>query len=421
MSNVGNLRLHSLEARSSDDSPIRLAILAMNPVPYHSTLYRSICSAPEFDGKVIYLDTVGLEGIYEKDFGTKIEWDIPLLDGYDFEFVSNYARNKESGAFSRINPGLPGVLKRGRFDAILIQGYSIVSFWVALFAARRLGTKVIWRGEVTLKHGDTSRGIRRRVRDAIVKSFLKRCDAVMYTCAGNRDFLLHHGISNEELHPFLCAVDNDRFRAEFKRYAPQSTQIRRELGIPEGNVIVLFCGRLTQRKRPFDVLEAIQKAGSRQLSFVIMGDGPQRGELLDAARTCDIHTVFLGFVNQSEISRYYTIADVFCLLSEYDPSPKALNEAMNCMLVPVVSDTIGTAGDLVIDGETGFQVALGDTDEVAARIAQLRDNGEMRQRMAERSLERVSHFSFASDVAGLEAACRAALQGRRVPPSSADV
>lgn len=400
--------------------PIKLAILAMHPVQYHAPLYRSICNAPAFDCKVIYLDNVGLKGIYEKEFGTKIEWDVPLLEGYDYEFVKNRAWNNESGVFSRINPSLPAVLKRGHFDAILIQGYSIISFWVALFAARRLGIKVIWRGEVTLKPSDTTRSMRTRVRNTLVRNFLKRCDALMYTCTGNKAFLVNFGFHEENLYPFLCAVDNDYFQAEFARYAPQTARIRRELGIPDENIVVLCCGRLTVRKRTFDVLEGLRKAGSRGCSFVIMGDGPQREQLLEFARSHGIHTIHLGFVNQSKISRYYTIADIFCLPSEYDPSPKALNEAMNFGLVPIVSETIGTSLDLVIDGDTGFRVALGDTDAIAAHIVQLRDDGVTRRRMAERARVHISSFSFAANVAGLEAASRAALKGKTTSPRPAD-
>lgn len=152
--------------------PIRLAILAMHPVQYHSPLYRNICNAPAFDGQVLYLDTLGLEGLYDAEFDTVVEWDIPLLEGHAHEFLRNRAWNNQGGFFSRINPGLSAALKRGRFDAILIQGYSILSFWIALLAARRHGIKVVWRGEVTLKPSDTATGPRQRARNAMVRSFL---------------------------------------------------------------------------------------------------------------------------------------------------------------------------------------------------------------------------------------------------------
>lgn len=405
-----DLTLRDSCAATRRRDPIKMAIIAMHPVQYHSPLYQTICNSPAFDGRVIYLDKVGLEGSYDKEFATIIEWDIPLLERHAYEFLKNHSWNNQGGFFSRINLGLFAAVERGGFDAILIQGYSILSFWIALFASRNRGIKVVWRGEVTLKPSDKSSGARQRIRNAMVRSFLKRCDAVMYTCTGNKEFLVHHGLPEEDLFPFYCAVDNHFFRAEYARLAPQSAELRQSLGIPEDNMVVLFCGRLTERKRPKDVLEALRRAGSNGLTFLIMGDGPQRSEILEFARLHGVHTVHLGFVNQSQISQYYTIADIFCLLSEYDPSPKALNEAMNFSLVPIVTKTVGTSKDLIKCGETGFMVSLGDTEAVARHISQLRADPPLRAQMARAAQNHVETFSFSANAESLEQACRFAIE-----------
>lgn len=388
--------------------PIRLAVIAPHPVQYHTPLYRSICRHPGLDAKVIYLDTLGLEGVYDAEFRTKIVWDTPLLDGHQHEFVKNYAANNHSGFLARINPGLFRALRKGRYDAVLIQGYSTLSNWIALVAARLLGRKVIWRGEVTDRPG-ASAGIVRSVKDAVVATFFSQCDALMYTCAGNRQFLRRYMRSERRLFPFLCAVDNPHFRAEFTRHGPEIASIKRELDIPLGDLVVLYCGRLTHRKRIMDALEAVRIAGGHGLTFLIMGDGPLREEALSFGEEHGIRICHLGFVNQSKIGRYYTVADVFILLSEYDPSPKALNEAMNFDLVPIVSDRIGTSADLVQDGSTGFLVRLGDVETVAARIALLRAEPARRARMAKAAHERVAQFSFEANAGGLAAACQFAL------------
>lgn len=394
--------------------PIRLAILAMHPVQYHSPLYRNICSSPTFQCKVLYLDKIGLEGLYDEEFGSVVEWDIPLLDGHEYKFLSNWAWNNKGGFFSRINPGLINELRRGNFDVILIQGYSIISFWIALFVSRHYGVKVVWRGEVTPKLSDADAGLRQRARNAALRYFLRRCDAVMYTCSGNKDFLIQHGMREEDIFPFLCAVDNDHFRAEYAQIAPRTAELRQSLGIPDNNVVVVFCGRLIERKRPRDVLEAIKRAGPQQLTFLIIGDGPQRDAILEFAKRHDVHVVHLGFVNQSQISLYYTIADIFCLLSEYDPSPKALNEAMNFSLVPIVSDTVGTSRDLIKSGETGFRVALGDVDAIAEHLSLLRADPKRRRRMAQAARDHVATFSFSANAQGLEQASRSALGSSKV-------
>lgn len=404
--------LASTSALSQTGHPIRLAILAMHPVQYHSPLYRAICSDPAFDAEVLYLDRLGLDGAYDMEFRTFVEWDLPLLEGHPHRFLRNLAWNNTEGFLSRINPGLLAALARGRYDAILIQGYSILSFWIALVAAKGTGTKVIWRGEVTRRSGDDRLTLRNLVRNTIVRTFLGGCDAVMYTCSGNREFLLRQGQQAESLFPFLCAVDNEHFRLAFEKAEPEIPALRRGFGIPETDMVVLYCGRLTARKRPLDVLEGVHRSGVTDVTLLIVGDGPQREELMARAEALSLRTIHVGFVNQLEISRYYTVADVLCLLSEYDPSPKALNEAMNCGLVPIVSDRIGTAGDMILPGVTGFEVPLGDIDVLAEKLRLLADDRERRTRMAKAAVERVAAFSFEANAEALKRACSSVLSRR---------
>lgn len=397
---------------AEDSGQIKLAIIAMHPVQYHTPLYQTICGSSAFDAKVLYLDRIGLEAHYDSEFRTEIEWDIPLLEGHEHEFLRNSSLNNQGGFFSRINLGIPAALKRGRFDAVFIQGYSLASCWIALLAARWLGIRVIWRGEVVLKASDDSNKLRNRLRASVIRFFLKRCDALMYTCAANREFLLRYSPRERPPHPFVCAVDNDFFRREYQIHLPASAAIRDEIGIPAGNMVILFCGRLTSWKRPLDVVHSVKKAGARGISLVIVGDGPLREDLLDYGNRHEIHVVHVGFVNQLEISRYYTIADVLCVPSERDNSPKALNEAMNFELVPIVSSAVGTCGDLIVEGETGFRCMPGDTDAIASRIVQLREDPALRSRMAVRAREHIALFTYVANVDGLKAACRQALADR---------
>src|SRR4051794_34276698 len=78
----------------------RLGIVALHPVQYHSPLYKLIAESDSMESNVIYLDTLGLEGLYQEEFRTKIVWDIPLLSGYKYLFVRNYARYRIRGFWS---------------------------------------------------------------------------------------------------------------------------------------------------------------------------------------------------------------------------------------------------------------------------------------------------------------------------------
>ena len=59
-------------------------------------------------------------------------------------------------------------------------------------------------------------------------------------------------------------------------------------------------------------------------------------------------------MNHNELAEIFTISDYFCINSDYDASPKVINEAMNFALPIMCKNTIGTSEDLVIDKYNGY-------------------------------------------------------------------
>ena len=114
-----------------------------------------------------------------------------------------------------------------------------------------------------------------------------------------------------------------------------------------------------------------------------------------------INAIFTGFVNQTKISKYYSISDLDVVISDYDPSPKAMNEAMNFRLPIIVTDIVGTANDLIKDGENGFVVKVGDVDLISERIDFLNKNRKELLRMGNNSFDIVEGWNFKEDVKGI--------------------
>ena len=77
---------------------------------------------------------------------------------------------------------------------------------------------------------------------------------------------------------------------------------------------------------------------------------------------------FLGFQNQSELPRFFDLADVFCLPSVHEPWGLIVNDAMAAGRAVVVSDEVGSAADLVVNGETGFVHKARDIRELAEAL-----------------------------------------------------
>ena len=73
----------------------------------------------------------------------------------------------------------------------------------------------------------------------------------------------------------------------------------------------------------------------------------------------------LGFRNQKEMPRIYSLADVVVLPSETETWGLVVNEAMSCGVPVVVSDKVGCAPDLIVPGVTGYRFPVGRVPALA--------------------------------------------------------
>ncbi len=388
--------------------PYRLAVVAPHVVQYHAPLYRQLARRDELDVHVLYLDRTGARPTYDATMDATIDWDVPLLEGYGHEFVRNLAPSPAGGGFSsRVNPGLVPRLLQARWDAVLIQGYAQLSWWLALPCARLRRARVLYRGEATLR--DPRRGLREGLKRAVLKTLFRLCDVVFYSCRGNRRFLRHYGCPSERMALLPCAVDNAFFRSRRAALAGEEAATRAGLEIPTGMPIVLNVGRHDGYKSQPDLIRAIDllRRQGIEAALVLVGSGPETPALERQAADLGLRYVrFTGFVNQSEVPRYYAAADVFALASAYDPSPKVLNEALNFELPIVCSDRAGTAGDVAVDGDNGFLYPWGDARTLARALGRLLADPGLRRRMGRRSLE-------PADIWTLEAGADAVVEALR--------
>jgi len=95
---------------------------------------------PQIDLQVAYCCLRGTHSGFDTDFATAIQWDVPLLDGYNWVKIPNVGTGDES-FLGLCNPGLWRLIRRGSFDAVICHtGYLKASFWIAFLAARLSGS-----------------------------------------------------------------------------------------------------------------------------------------------------------------------------------------------------------------------------------------------------------------------------------------
>jgi glycosyltransferase involved in cell wall biosynthesis len=231
-------------------------------------------------------------------------------------------------------------------------------------------------------------------------------DRFLYIGIQNRLFFKHFGVSDNKLIFTPYCVDNDRFQNDAKKLLSKKNKLRTELGLPADSFIALFSGKFIAKKRPLDLLNAVSKIQNERVYAVFVGDGELRRDMENFIRENNLErrALLTGFVNQSVIPRYYAAADVFVMCSEKGETwGLSTNEAMNFSLPIILSDQLGCADDLVIEGKNGFKYSCGDTSDLAEKIEYLATIPEaQRHDMGVVSLKKVGAYSYSAIIAGLQ-------------------
>jgi glycosyltransferase involved in cell wall biosynthesis len=178
------------------------------------------------------------------------------------------------------------------------------------------------------------------------------------------------------------SVDDARFRAASDAARSMRTERLTSLGLDPRRPTAIFSGKLTPRKRPLDAVQAIERRGG-ELNLLMLGDGPLREEV--GRFEAQLPVRCLGFVNQADIPGWYAAGDVLVLPSESEPWGLVVNEGMACGLVPVVTDAVGCAPDLVQG--VGEIVPVGNIDELAGALVRASQDAFARREMIRRRLE----------------------------------
>lgn len=374
----------------------KIAFLVSHPVQYHAPIFRKLANHPKIDLTVYFCWDFGVKDSYDKEFNKRYKWDIPLLDGYNYKFLKNFSLKPYSTFCGQINPGIIMELKKNKYDAIIISGYATLASWFAFLGAWLTKTPIILKGEADFSKKNF--WAKNLIKKIILKNLFKKTGAFLYSYALNKEFYKFYGVSDKKMFFYPCSVDNDFFQRKAKELREQgSDKIKKSLGIKQINYSnALFSGKLIPRKKWLDLLKACKILADKGINFnlLIVGDGPDRGKFEFFIKENGLKNIYLfGFKNQSELPKYYFIADIFVLPSEYDPSPKVVNEAMNFGLPVIVSNGVGTGGDLIKHNQNGFIFNIGDIAALSGYLEKIINDSDLRDKLGARSLEIVKEWN----------------------------
>jgi len=185
---------------------------------------------------------------------------------------------------------------------------------------------------------------------------------------------------------------------------------RRDLGIPEGAIVVGWVGRISREKGLDILMEAARPIieDRHDAIFLLVGDGPLRQSLESAHSFKGIR--FAGLRNDTPAC--YAAFDIFTLPSLNEGLPMVILEAMASGL-PVVASRVGAIPKVVEHGKSGFLVEPGRPDLLEAEIRRLVMDRAGARQMGIKGRERVErNFSSAVMAGNYEVLYRQVMEGR---------
>ncbi len=186
------------------------------------------------------------------------------------------------------------------------------------------------------------------VRMDVERTLAAASDRIVVTSDRERDHLIrHYDADPARLTVIPCGVDLDRFQPEDR------TAARKRIGAGPAEKLLLYVGRLAPEKGLDRLIRAVARLGhiSKLRLIVVGGDGahdPARRRMLDLSRSCGMggRIVFKGRLEQSELPRFYSAADLLALPSAYESFGMVALEALACG-TPVAATRVGAMEQLL--------------------------------------------------------------------------
>ncbi len=321
----------------------------------------------------------------------------PLCDFIEdhVEVVEEFRRGK-LGAFLALGR-ITAWMKQWKPDCVFTVGTGD-KFFLGRLAAQRCNVPVIISG---LHCTPGPEHIGRTILGKWNKKLMHLNHQVVTVTHDMADYLFEHEDYPRDMTTVIPnGVDTERF----KPHEPPAA-LREELGLPVGSKVASIIAALRTEKRHDLFLQAARLVVDKlpDAKFLIVGDGPSRGEFEQQAKELKLteNVQFLGA--RHDIPEIQAISSVVCLAStDVESAPICMLEALASGR-PQVATSIGGIPKIVDDGVTGFLAPPGDVPALAEKITTILADDDLAARMRDASRQRaLDKFSVERMVQGHE-------------------
>jgi glycosyltransferase involved in cell wall biosynthesis len=348
---------------------LRCAIVPPTPVPYREPLFRALGERPELEIRVIY------QSAGQPSWDVPESW-FPTEHPYPAVHLRSWQRGR-SGRTPMLWPrGLEHALRTAAPDCVVVSEYGPASLRVLRWC-RRNGRAYVIFTECTPQIDSMLGPLQLRLH----RSLARHADGLIAVSSAARARLLRFGVPEGRIAVALQSADVESFRA-----AADQANARRS-GRSQGPLVVLSVGRLVPDKNFALLLEAFARArlGPEHARLDVVGGGFLERDLTELARRLGVPARFRGAIAPSELPEIYGHADIYALVSTYEPFGVSIREAAAAGLPIICSGVAGAAGEVAIDGRNAILVDPFDVDGVSAALARLVADAALRRSMADES------------------------------------
>ena len=376
----------------------KILYIVSHPIQYQAPLLRLIAESNNIDITVAFYWNKKSDAHFDAGFGKKIIWDIPLLSGYQYIYLSDSKYKLKK---------LWELISSKKYNIIWTHGYADLYTFSAIAFAKINRLKIFVRGE-SLYFLNEKPNLKKIL---FFKMLNKLVDRFLAIGENNKNFYIQNGIASHKI--FLCnyAVDNDFFKKKYFEIKNKLAEYRNQLNLDVTRPIILYASKFLNRKHAMDLLDAYILLSEHNTEpkpyLLLIGTGEAYDDVAKKAKNTKWDSIrFLGFKNQSELPVYFALADIFVLPSTRENWGLVVNEAMNAECAVIVSDQVGCAVDLIQNGENGYIYPARDIHMLATHLKYLIFHSEKCEKMKIKSAAIISHWGLKESILGLHAACR---------------
>ncbi|OAM92767.1 glycosyl transferase group 1 [Pelosinus fermentans DSM 17108] len=270
---------------------------------------------------------------------------------------------------------LERIIKKNKIE--LVHANSAAAGLASLYACQRLGIPLVYTAHGIFGNNDMEMKLSQADKIICVSEFLRKVS-------------IERGIDSEKLITIYNGVNTTKFKADLEK----RSQVRKELGIENGEFIVGIVSRIKNihdkgHSDLLDMMNTYSQTANWRLLVVGKGNGLSTLKTKIKQMGLSKRVLFAGY--QFDVPKMMQAVDVVVLPSKFETFGLVLAEAM-AMKKPVVAYAVGGTPEAIEDGQTGFLVPKDNLSTLFEKINRIYSEPKLAEIMGDQGRVKVQQF-----------------------------